>query len=123
MNMQMRYTFTPVLSIIDYDSKSIIQILRSGKFSRYKKEFAEDVLIFFWGESYPGYEFFGNYKDMSWCLWGHVTNRDTTWILENNFSRNLSLDNLLKNRAHLQMPVNKNTTMIYLDDQIRSEER
>ena len=98
--MEMGHGFTPVRSIVDYNSKSFLEAFAVGYLASNKKQVANDFHVRFLSLLDTGDWFLGNHKSMSRSLRGHVPDSNADGVFVENFGWNFFCNDFFKYSSH-----------------------
>jgi len=100
MNVQVRYGFPAIGTIVNNDPEAIIQFLGSGQLPGHEQKMTDDFLVFPTSLGDPWDHLLGNDQGVNGCLWRNVTNGDTGFILVKDVGRNFPVDDFFKKGWH-----------------------
>ena len=125
MNMEMRDGFAPIGPIVNNDTESLVQILRTSDLVRNQKKMTDRFRICFLGICDPRDRFFRDNQSMNGSLRIDVPDSDAYFVLVQNFGRNFPGDDFLKDRTHFSFTIVgefQDKYQDYLEDKILSED-
>jgi hypothetical protein len=92
MNMEMRYGFSSVGSVVDDDAEPVGKVLFPGDLTAGQQQFSQQSLVFRSGFSEPRNRLLGNDQEVYGRLGLDVVDRDAVVVLVSDRSRYLAID-------------------------------